>query len=374
MKGQQRSVTGRGKRKNKTEAKTRGVFERLKGSGDWWIRYADQYGQMHREKVGPKSLAIANYMKRKTEIREGKFCPEMIQPRKVLLFKDMAKLYIDEHAKVNKRSWKTDQQRADVLIEHFGSKPLPQIKRQDVERYRTKLTKDMSKATVNRYIALLKTIFNKAIEWEKAEHNPVKGIKQYAESHRVRYLTDEEEQELVKVFPATYWSWVEIAMDTGMRRGEQFGLRWEDINFQTRIITIPRSKNGEVRHIPMNDRVVEILRNLPSRFKGEYVFTSSNWQTPMDADNFVYRVFKPALAEAKIKDFRWHDLRHTFASRLVMAGEDIRTVQELMGHKNITMTMKYSHLSPKHLMEAVQRLAKNPTGTTTGTRQNEELS
>ncbi len=352
----------------------RGLFQRPKDSGIWWIRYADKSGIIHREKVGPKSLAQDAYNKRKTQIREGKFFPEMVKPKREILFREMAKLFINEHAKVNKKSWKTDEQRMTELVKQFGDKSLSQIKKQDVEKFRAKLAKELSPATVNRYIALLKTLYNKALEWDKTKNNPVTGIKQFTESHRIRYLTDEEELKLCDVFPQNYWPWVEIALNTGMRRSEQFGLRWENIDFQNGLITIPRAKNGEVRHIPMNDRVVEILQSLPSRLKSPWVFTSSNGETAMDADHFVGRVFKPALAKAGIKGFRWHDLRHTFASRLVMAGEDIRTVQELMGHKNIVMTMKYSHLSPKHLMGAVQRLAENSTGTRTGTKEEEELS
>jgi len=135
-----------------------------------------------------------------------------------------------------------------------------------------------------------------------------------------------------------------------------FNLRWADVNFQTRIITIPRSKSGEMRHIPMNDRVVEILRDLPSRMKSEWVFPSCTWSTPMDGDNFTKRIFIPAVQRAEIENFRFHDLRHSFASRLVMKGNDLRTIQELMGHKEIRMTQRYSHLSPAHTMAAVQTL------------------
>ncbi|MFC1890233.1 tyrosine-type recombinase/integrase [Thermodesulfobacteriota bacterium] len=95
-------------------------------------------------------------------------------------------------------------------------------------------------------------------------------------------------------------------------------------------------------------------------------------ETPIDSNNFVRRVFKTALRRAEIENFRWHDLRHTFASRLVMAGVGIRTVQELMGHKTIQTTMKYAHLSPGHRMDAVQRLISDQTDATTGTRENRE--
>ncbi|MFC1890284.1 tyrosine-type recombinase/integrase [Thermodesulfobacteriota bacterium] len=253
----------------------------------------------------------------------------------------------------------------------FGNMALSEITRQDVERFRSSLATELAQATVNRYMALLKSVFNKAIEWGKCKDNPVQRLKQFKETHRVRYLTTEEEETLQSAFPPEYWPWVEVAFNTGMRRSEQFGLRWENVNFHSKTITIPMAmaKGGEMRHIPMNDRVADILRNLPSRMKSQWVFMGSNEDKPMDARNFYQRVFMSALKKAKIEDFRWHDLRHTFASRLVMAGVDIRTVQELMGHKTITITMKYSHLTPGHRMEAVQRLIQKPTDTTTDTRE-----
>ncbi|HSQ01143.1 MAG TPA: site-specific integrase [Candidatus Dormibacteraeota bacterium] len=156
---------------------------------------------------------------------------------------------------------------------------------------------------------------------------------------------------------------------TRLRQSEQFGLRWENVDFQTGIITVPRSKHGEKRHVPMNDTAREILRSLPSRMKSAYVFPSATGETPIDPCNFIARVFRKALNKAGVEDFRWHDLRHTFASRLVTAGVDLRTVQELLGHKTIMMTLRYSHLSPAHQLEAVQRLNPKPTGTTTGTEQ-----
>ena len=359
-------------KKKKELPRTRGVFERPKGSGIFWIRYADQFGKIHREKVGAKSLARAAYRKRKTEIREGKFFPEKIQRRREMLFRDMAKLYLEEHAKVNKRSWKTDEERLKRLVERFGDMRLSEITRQDVERLRAVLAQELSHATVNRYMALLKTVYNKAIAWGKTKHNPVQGIKQFKETHRIRFLTDEEEESLKATFPTNCWPWVEVALHTGMRRAEQFELRWDNINFQTRTLTIMLSKHGEIRHIPMNDRVMEILRSLPSRLNSPWVFTSSNGETPMDANNFVRRIFMPALRKAEIQDFRWHDLRHTFASRLVMDGTDLRTVQELMGHKTIAMTTKYAHLSPGHQMDAVQRLARKRTDTSSSTTQKKE--
>src|SRR5262249_25456559 len=101
--------------------------------------------------------------------------------------------------------------------------------------------------------------------------------------------------------------------------------------------------------------------------KGVWVFPSATSDTPLDSQNFMNRIFTPAVKRAHVQDFRWHDLRHSFASRLVMKSVDIRTVQELLGHADIRMTLRYSHLSPSHALDAVEKLAEVATGTATGT-------
>lgn len=158
-----------------------------------------------------------------------------------------------------------------------------------------------------------------------------------------------------------------LALNTGLRRGELFGLRWDDVDFTTNVLTIRHTKAGRTRHVPMNAEVRTILGALESRGRSPYVLPSANSARPRDAHNFIRRMFTPALKRARIGDFRWHDLRHTFASRLVMCGVDLRSVQELLGHTDIKMTLRYSHLSPAHLLAAVERLPAAPTGTATST-------
>jgi len=366
-----------------------GVFERTKGSGDWWIRYSDQYGHIHREKAGPKSLAQKAYEKRKTSIREGKFFPEKLRQRREILFKDMAKLYLEEHSKPNKRSHETDRHVMKRLKEAFGEKALSEIAVEDVERFKNRLTKEvivkkgtqqesktLSDATVNRHLALLGGVYSKAIAWNKTKSNPVSQVKKFKENNeRVRYLTEEEEPRLRTVFPKEHWPKVEVAYHTGLRRGEQINLRWPEVNFHTRTITILIPKSGEKEYVTMDDRVMEILRNLPSRLKSEWVFPNKTGNAPLNANNFINRVFKPALEKAKINDFRWHDLRHTFGSRLAMAGVDLRTIQEVIRHKTIKMTLRYTHLSPSHTLEAVNKLclANQGGSTKSGTEENQGL-
>jgi integrase len=355
--------------------KDRGIFERPKASGLWWVRYADNFGRIHREKVGPKGLAKTVYQKRKTEVVEGKFFPENLRRRREMLFSDMVKLFLVDHSKPNKRSYRDDSYRAKRLLDSFGNKPLSEISMQDVERFKAKLAQEVSLATVNRYLTLLKTILTKAVQWEKTTDNPALKVRLFKENNqRVRFLDADEEVRLKTVFPPRHWPLVEFALNTGMRRGEMFNLRWRDIDFHNRVITIPQSKSGEMRYVPMNDTVVEILGNLPSRMKNEWVFPSLTGTTPTNGNNFTRRVFIPAVKKAEIENFRWHDLRHTFASRLVMKGNDLTTVRDLMGHKDIKMTLRYSHLSPAHKMTAVQTLVKpkneGQTSTSTSTNQN----
>ena len=368
----------------------RGIFERPKDSGIWWVVYFDENGRKHREKVGPKSLALKVYRKRKNEIAERRFFPESIRRREVLL-SAMIDDYLEQVK--GKRLYREAERYGRFWSRALKGKTLRQITPGDIERYRNKRlvgeallpvkkqgskettlekAKPASIATVNRELAFLKHLFNVAITDGKAEANPVRSVKLLEENNtRVRFLDDSEEGRLRQAIGEDEWPKVAVAINTGLRQAEQFRLRWENVDFANGVLTVPRSKHGRKRHVPMNDTVREILRNLPSRLKSEWVFPSVTDESPLDARNYVNRVFLPALKSAKIYGLRWHDLRHTFASRLVMAGVDLRTVQELMGHETLEMTMRYAHLSPGHRLEAVQRLNPKPTDTTTDTGKSE---
>ena len=364
--------------------KERGIFFRPSPTGsqlhqgqrgDWWIRYVDQYGRLHREKVGPKSLAKEVYRKRKTAIREGRFFPERLKQRSIL-FDEAAKDWLN-HAKVNKRTWRDDEEKLPRLLEAFGGKALAEITVQDAERFKVNLAERFTPATVNRYLALLKAIFYRAIKAEKSEGNPVRGIKLLKENNaRTRCLSEDEERRLLACSSPSLRPVLTLALHTGMRLGELLALRWEDVDFYTGTLTIRRAKSGEGRRVPMNAVVRETLADLrrervqAARQSGEreilspHVFCSPEghqWQ------NF-YRDWYKALKHAEIRDLRPHDLRHTFASRLVMAGVDLLTVKELLGHKTLAMTLRYSYLSPTHQRQVVERLTPGETDTKTDTR------
>jgi integrase len=141
------------------------------------------------------------------------------------------------------------------------------------------------------------------------------------------------------------------------------------------VLRIPTSKGGKPRTVPLNDVARGVLRRQPRRLRCPWVWPTSSRKdgaTPgrnhINTRNFERRVFVPALQAAGIEDFRWNDLRHTFASRLAMAGETLQTIAELLGHSSVQMAQRYAHLSPGHLQAAVQRLVSKATGTRTGTK------
>jgi len=188
----------------------------------------------------------------------------------------------------------------------------------------------------------------------------------------VRYLTDDEEAKLRVRVGEDHWPVVELALNTGLRRAELFGLRWGNVDFKTNVLTIPRAKAGRARRVPMNSRVRDLLRALPSRLKGDWVFPQRQRRDGTGFSELHEPRFHSCGERRRDQDFRWHDLRHTFASRLVMKGVDIRTVQELLGHADIRMTLRYSHLSPAHLLDAVEKLAEKESGTGSGTSDSSE--
>jgi integrase len=361
--------------------KTRGVYEKVPGSNVWSIRYADAQGRIRRETVGPKSAALQLYRKRKTEVRLGKKLPENFRAKDVL-FSELSDDAI-EWGKAHKISWHDDQTRLKPLREAFGHRLAASITPQEIERWfasegvsrnrdKKRQKKGWKPATFNRYRALISMVYRQGIKNRKVSVNPAREIEKRKENNiRVRYLLNHEETALRNAMAALYperLPELDLALHTGLRRSEQYRCEWEWVDLDRRVLTIPRSKHGEHRHVYLNDAAVAALR-LSWRFsegKGRvfaYLYKSAR---TIGAREW----FAAALEAGGVSNFRWHDLRHTFASRLVMAGVDIRTVQELMGHKTIQVTLRYSHLAPRHQLQAVQRLCNTGVeqGDTTGTR------
>jgi len=235
--------------------------------------------------------------------------------------------------------------------------PVKELNHQKIQKFLAERMeeKGLTAATRNRHLAHLSSMFNKGKEWGLVTDNPAQGIKPLRENGaRTRFLDKEEIQLLLNASSKGFRPILITALHTGMRKGEILNLMWSDVDFKNRIITIQDSKSGKKRMLPMDDTVCEALSLLPTRFQRGYVFPS-----PVKAGKprfGVQRQFGNAVKKADIHNFRFHDLRHTFASHLVMSGVDLMTVKELLGHATLTMTMRYSHLAPDHRMRAIKTL------------------
>jgi len=328
----------------------------------YWIDYYFE-GRRIREKVGPwRRLALEALAKRKVEIAENKFLDKRKEPPKIK-FKDFAKEY-DKWCQINNKGYAKKKTYINHLAEVFGDKYLSEITTWVIEKYKIERKKQNRKSTntpikhstVNRELATLKHMFSKAIEWGFIKENPAKPVKLFKENNRrLRFLSEEEINKLLSACHGYLKDIVIVALNTGMRRGEIFNLKWQDIDFELKLIHVADSKNNESRDIPMNETLYKTLKALKDKAEPgqQYVFINPRTSKPYDD---VKTSFKSALKRAAIENFTFHDLRHTFASHLVMNGVDLMTVKELLGHKDIKMTMRYSHLSPDHKRVAVKRL------------------
>jgi len=356
-----------------SKAKIRGVFEKVPGSDVWWIHYYDADGRRRREKVGSRGNAIKLYQKRKTQALQGVKLPETMRVRAVT-FSEIAEAAL-EYSRSEKASYRQDKYRARLLLEQFGSSVAERITLQDIEQWldQQAVDRNWAIATKNRYIALLKLIYRLAERNRKIKSNPARLLRMRKENNgRIRYLnqfvpsrtqavylkdcTDEESRlrTVINKLHPEHLPEFEIGLHTGMRPSEQYSLTWERIDFIRQQATIPKSKNGKIRHVYLNSAAIAAFKMLHHRslagdgpvfvnIKGEPLRGYKHW-------------FEASVKEAGIKDFTWYCLRHTFASRLAMAGVDLRTLAELMGHQTIQMTMRYAHLSPSHTIAAVERL------------------
>jgi integrase len=320
---------------------------------DYYIDYYVQ-GKRKREKIGPsKTLAENVLRKRKLQIAENRFLD--IKRQEKIKFEDFANTYFELHSKQHKKSWTRDKSLIKNLISFFGGKYLYEITPMLIEKYKIARRNEVSPATTNREVACLKNMFTKAIEWGKAEENPVKKVKLFRENNcRIRYLEKEEIRKLLKACSKHLRPIVAVALNTGMRKGEILNLKWHDIDFKRGIIYLLDTKNNEKREVPMNELLKKALISVPKHPDSPYVFCNKDGKPYAN----VRKSFFTALKKSGIVNFKFHDLRHTFASHLVMSGIDLNTVKELLGHKSIEMTLRYSHLSPDHKKRAVDILGR----------------
>jgi len=326
-----------------------GIYKR---GNVFWIDFYDSNRKRVQESSESSSRrdAEAFLALRKSEILRGLYK----QPVKISLG-EFGERYM-EHAKANKRSWLRDEQMLNHLCEFFGKdRSLTEITPLQIESYKIKRQGNVADSTVNRELALLKRMFNLAITWDLyLGLNPVRKVKFFREfNKRLRVLSPEEEEKLLQNAIPYLQDLIRFALNTGLRIGEIFSLRWSHVDLPRGILAVFASKTQTIREIPINSEARKVLEAWKLNKKNENVFYN-----PQTGKPFVdlKAGFVLGCEKAGISDVTWHTLRHTFASRLVNSGVDIVTVKELLGHSSISVTMRYAHTNIESKRAAVEKL------------------
>jgi len=309
-----------------------------------------------------KKLAKRIHDKVMGQIAEGKWFEGSLGKHNT--FKEMMDRYMSEHSIPTKASSERDFSSLSHLLPFFGSRPISEISPKLIYEYKNKRRSDgASPCTINRELALMKHAFNMAVrEWEWITANPVIRVSMEKEPpSRDRWLTYEEEEALLSKSPQWLKEITIFAIETGCRREEILSLTWKDVDIFKKVVTIFAKKTGDRRNIPLTTKAFDILKSKEkartkrgSIKREEIVFAHPGRQKV----NFhtLRWAFEKALEKAEIEGFRFHDLRHTFASRLAQQGVDPYTIQKLMGHKTFTTTQRYAHHYSESLRSGIKAL------------------
>lgn len=352
-----------------------GIYKRGK---TWWIDYYYQ-GERVRERVGPNKQTAEDALDaRKGEIAQGRFNLQAARPSPLL--EDFAKEYLEWARLHHRTADNTEASRLRILLAHFPGKRLRDLTPWLIEGYkheraralRTHPTRrgkvkpqaterprqPIRPATVNRELAVLSSLLTKAVEWGKLAEHPMKGGKvRRLPQHNLkeRILTPEEETRLLKASGPELQDLISLALDTGMRLGELVGLTPAGVDLARAEVRLQHTKNRKERRIPLTARAVGILTD---RARGRAPDAPYFPPRPGKRPWRLASAFGRACTKAEITGLRFHDLRHTFATRLVQAGVDLVTVRELLGHGDLRMTSRYTHASRQSCRQAIAALER----------------
>ena len=331
----------------------------------WYYRFkikGKEYYKSVPEAVSKKDAEKAE-ARVKSELLQGKY--SLVDNVGEMFFKDLKEKYL-KYSENNKLSWKSDVSRLNHLADFFCNKKLKEINSFEVERYKIERLKQktyrkelVSNTTVNREIEVLRNMFNIAVENRWMNTNPASStkVKKLRQDNKIeRFLQPNEEQELFKKCVgrnAHLRPIIIMALHTAMRRGEILNLTWASVDLKRRYITLTKTKNGKIRKIPISDMLYDELSILYKKSLSEFVFTN-----PRNKKNYtdIKKSFKSVCDAAKVAGLRFHDLRHTAATRMVSAGIDLVVVQEILGHEDLKTTQRYSHPVPERKFQAIQAL------------------
>ena len=310
--------------------------------------------QRHRGIGGTtKTQALRALEKRRSEVLSGDFglVNKVGNPK----IEEFAEVYLKRRQHL--RSHKRDALSVRTLLKFFKGESLMSIKPANIEDYiGSRLKEGVSNATINRELACLKKMYNLAIKWGEAKRNPVTDVEFLEEPPgRTRFLSEEEAQRLIECSSEHLKPIVMTALNTGMRLGEILSLKWDQVHIKKVIepyLEISETKNNKKRFVPLNDDMLELLQSL-QHSGSEFVFLGTRGKRLTE----IKKPFANALKRAGIEDFRFHDLRHTFASHYIMSGGDLLALKEILGHADLTMVQRYAHLASSHKRRQINNLS-----------------
>jgi len=333
----------------------------VKRGNVWWMNIMFQ-GHRIRRSTGTTNRVLAESIVAKVKIQliEGQYFDRMEERTRT--FDELMDRFEREHlVKLVSR------QTCEVFVKHFrkffGDRTLAKITPKLIVEYKSsRYTMGVKPATINRELTCLRKAFSLAKrEWEWCRDNPVSRVSaEKGANKRDRWLTEEEEAQLLAMCPSWLRELMLFALHSGMRLGEILALTWNGVDLFRKTVTVFRSKNGERRTVPANQTVMALLKE---KAKVRHLTTNmvfpSRTGTLIDP-NHLRRALRTATRKAGLQDFHFHDLRHTFATRLVQSGVDLYKVQRLLGHKSPTMTQRYAHHYPESLRDGVEILDRRP--------------
>lgn len=326
----------------------------------WWMSFTHR-GRQYRQstETEDRKLAIRIFDKLKGEIAEGKWfeAPQV----EAYTFKELTDKYLTEYSAVNKAasSQRRDKSLFDRLNKTFGRYDVAEITPAMISNYKVQRRGEgVSARTINYELTVMSHVFTIAMtEWQLAVDNPVKRVRKERLKNRLeRWLTPEEEAQLLKASPLWIRDIIVFAINTGMRQSEILDLKWGQIDMERRTLTISEQKNRSVDTLPLNGNAMKILA---TRYRegvkaDRYVFPNG-CRHRIVASNLM-RAYRQAVKASGIAKARFHDLRHTFASRLVQNGADLFAVQKLGRWKNTSMVMRYAHHYTESLRTTIEMM------------------
>jgi len=341
--------------------KTKGGKER------WCIDYQDENGERVRKVVKHAQSREEALLELQSDIRKNfEKKHDFNQKKSKSKFNEFAVQYLENYVKVNNLAWKRVESCLKNLCEFMGDCYLQDICPLVIEKYKLKrLNEGIKPATVNRELSVLKRAFNIAIDWKVADENPVRNVRFLRQPEpRERILAEDEEERLLKASSEHLKPVILTALRTGMRKGEVANLTWSQVDMKNKEIEVVRTKSGKKRIIPISEDLFKELKMLRNKNgNSEFVFQYADPKTGEKRHlKYFRRAFENACRRANIKELTFHDLRHTFASRLVRSGVDLITVKDLLGHYSVKTTERYTHSNQEQKRKAVELLNTGNNG------------